>query len=183
MADIPYANQLAQLNLLDSHDTPRLLSEVDGSLAVMQLAVTMLFTWPGVPCIYYGDEIGLAGGPDPDCRRCFDWDRDHWAEGLWTHYQTLARSRRARTEWQSGAMLWMGSGADWLAYARFDDRRASIVIVNRGPGTRITLPLWALPLPALHWRSLGGVAAVPAGQALEIDVPAQCSRILTGDAG
>ena len=95
MAVIPYANQLAQLNLLDSHDTPRLLTELGGDVHRMKLAVTLLFTRPGVPCIYYGDEIGLQGGADPDNRRCFDWDRGHWRLDLWTHYQRLAHARRS----------------------------------------------------------------------------------------
>ena len=98
VAAIPYANQLAQLNLLGSHDTTRMLTELGGDIALMKLAATLLFTRPGVPCIYYGDEIGLQGGPDPDCRRCFEWDRRLWDDDLYAHYRALAALRRQRAE-------------------------------------------------------------------------------------
>lgn len=70
----------AQLNLLASHDTARLLTLVGGDRPSIELATLLLLTFPGAPCIYYGDEVGLAGGNDPDCRRGFPaearWDRD-----------------------------------------------------------------------------------------------------------
>ena len=60
-------------NLLDSHDTERLMNRFhDLDLFYQQLAV--LFTMPGSPCIYYGTEIAMEGGHDPDCRRCMPWD-------------------------------------------------------------------------------------------------------------
>lgn len=60
-------------NLLDSHDTMRLMSRVQNpDIFYQQLAV--LFTMPGSPCIYYGTEIALEGGYDPDCRRCMPWE-------------------------------------------------------------------------------------------------------------
>lgn len=60
-------------NLLDSHDTERLMNRFhDLDIFYQQLAV--LFTMPGSPCIYYGTEIAMEGGFDPDCRRCMPWD-------------------------------------------------------------------------------------------------------------
>ena len=60
-------------NLLDSHDTNRLIDKVkDEDVFYQQLAV--LYTMPGSPCIYYGTEIVMPGGFDPDCRRCMPWD-------------------------------------------------------------------------------------------------------------
>lgn len=59
-------------NLLDSHDTERLIHKVkDIDVFFQQLAI--LFTMPGSPCIYYGTEIALDGAHDPDCRRCMPW--------------------------------------------------------------------------------------------------------------
>jgi alpha-glucosidase len=86
---IPYELALSQFNLLDSHDTPRLLTQLNGDTQLMKLAVTLLFTYVGVPCIYYGDEIGLEGHGDPDCRRPFPWDESRWNQELLTHYKTL----------------------------------------------------------------------------------------------
>lgn len=65
----------AQLNLLDSHDTPRALWFLDGDESALRLSILFQMTMPGAPCIYYGTEIGMTGGPDPDCRGAFLWDQ------------------------------------------------------------------------------------------------------------
>ena len=67
------------LNLLDSHDTDRFLSEVNGNEEKLQAALCLLYLFPGEPCIFYGTEILTPGGYDPDCRRCMDWER---ADGM-----------------------------------------------------------------------------------------------------
>lgn len=64
----------ALLNLLDSHDTGRLMSMADGDVELVILSLALLLTMPGAPCLYYGTEVGLEGGPDPDSRRGFPWD-------------------------------------------------------------------------------------------------------------
>lgn len=62
------------LNNIGTHDTMRLMTELENDAEGVKLAVFMLLMMPGVPCIYYGDEIGLAGEQDPDNRRYFQWD-------------------------------------------------------------------------------------------------------------
>ena len=68
-----YKQQISEvmLNLLDSHDTERILTTAKGN----QAALTFLYLQKGTPCIYYGTELALIGGPDPDCRRVMPWDR------------------------------------------------------------------------------------------------------------
>lgn len=61
-------------NLLDSHDTKRLRSDVKNMDEFFQ-QLAVLFTMPGSPCIYYGTEIAMEGGHDPDCRRCMPWGK------------------------------------------------------------------------------------------------------------
>ncbi|WP_074209062.1 glycoside hydrolase family 13 protein [Fibrobacter sp. UWB11] len=63
------------MNLLGSHDTIRLASLPCSNLQRVKLALALLFFLPGAPCIYYGDEIGMVGGKDPDNRRTFPWDK------------------------------------------------------------------------------------------------------------
>lgn len=63
------------LNLLDSHDTDRFFTCVKENRALAKQALTMLFFYQGTPCIYYGTEVLLPGGYDPDCRRCMPWDK------------------------------------------------------------------------------------------------------------
>ena len=84
---------LAQLNLLDSHDTARFLHQAGGDRDALRLALLFLMVAPGAPCIYYGDEIGMTGGPDPDCRRAFVWDPLQWDHDLfaWTQKATALR--------------------------------------------------------------------------------------------
>ena len=71
------ANQ-KMLNLLGSHDTDRFLTRVKGDADRFRTAAAIMFFYPGIPCVYYGDEIGMEGGYDPDCRRTFDWNTENW---------------------------------------------------------------------------------------------------------
>lgn len=70
------------LNLLGSHDTHRFLTLASGDTRKLAAAYAIMFFLPGMPCVYYGDEIGMEGGYDPGCRRCFDWDVSRWDNDL-----------------------------------------------------------------------------------------------------
>lgn len=82
------------LNLLGSHDTDRFLTRVAGDSARFRTAAAILFFYPGIPCVYYGDETGMEGGYDPDCRRCFDWNEANWDRETYRLIQRLARLKR-----------------------------------------------------------------------------------------
>ena len=89
-------------NLLDSHDTERLMNRFhDLDIFCQQLAV--LFTLPGSPCIYYGTEIAMEGGFDPDCRRCMRWDEIDSGkyEDRIRQMQTLIRLRKTEKTFRS----------------------------------------------------------------------------------
>ena len=79
------------MNLLDSHDTDRFLTLLRGDRQRLKLALCLLFFFPGMPCVYYGDEISMTGGYDPDCRKGFIWDETAWDAELRRHVQLLAR--------------------------------------------------------------------------------------------
>ena len=81
-------------NLMGSHDTPRLLHLCGGDRKRHRLAAAIQLLSPGMPMIYYGDEVGMTGAKDPDCRRGMLWDRSRWDMDTWTHYQQLLRIRR-----------------------------------------------------------------------------------------
>ena len=72
-----YKQQISEVmfNLLDSHDTERILTTAKGNVQHVNAALTFLYLQKGTPCIYYGTELALIGGPDPDCRRVMPWDR------------------------------------------------------------------------------------------------------------
>lgn len=69
------AVNIMMLNLLDSHDTDRFLTRVKGDVNKLMSALAVMFFYVGAPCIYYGTEIALEGGYDPDNRRCMDWKK------------------------------------------------------------------------------------------------------------
>ncbi|MFS9298117.1 glycoside hydrolase family 13 protein [Streptococcus oralis] len=72
-----YRQQISEVmfNLLDSHDTERILATAKGDVQLVKSALTCLFLQRGTPCFYYGTELELDGGPDPDCRRVMPWKR------------------------------------------------------------------------------------------------------------
>lgn len=87
------------LNLLDSHDTHRFISEVGGKRFQMKAALCLLYLFPGVPCIYYGTEILTPGGYDPDSRRCMDWSRTDRQGEYADIYELLSRLAQLRKEY------------------------------------------------------------------------------------
>lgn len=96
----------ASWNLLDSHDRPRFLTVCGGDRDTVKLASTVQFVQLGVPYIYYGDEIGLEGGDDPDSRRCMPWNRTEWDTDLLEHYQALIRLRLLHRVFADGEQAW-----------------------------------------------------------------------------
>lgn len=63
-------------NLIDSHDTERFLYLCREDKTLLKLAVAFQILFPGSPAIYYGDEVGMTGDNDPDCRRCMEWEEN-----------------------------------------------------------------------------------------------------------
>ena len=92
-AGIPPNSARMMMNLIGSHDTHRFLTLVKGDKRLMKLALCILFFYVGIPCVYYGDEVGMEGGYDPDCRRGFPWDERRWDHSLRALVQTLCRLR------------------------------------------------------------------------------------------
>jgi alpha-glucosidase len=133
-AAIPWVIARQQFNLLGSHDTPRIRTVVGGDPARTRLAVGMLLTYLGAPCVYYGDEIGLGGNNDTEARGCMPWDRSAWDEDLRAFYQTLIRLRRTSPALIDGGFQVLAVEDDVLAYLRDTDEQQIIVIGNRGPG-------------------------------------------------
>lgn len=179
---IPYDNQLAQLNLLDSHDTPRFFTLLGARTARMKLAATLLVAYPGAPSIYYGDEIGLEGAQDPDCRRCFDWDRARWNAELHAHYRALIALRKARGELRHGAYQALVADGDVFAFGRFVEQSACVVVANRGaaPAT-VRIPLWQLPVALASWHSTTGEPLAWVDGWLTLSVGPEASMVLLGD--
>ncbi len=77
------------LNLLDTHDTDRFYTRINKNKDKLISAIAVMTVYPGAPSMYYGTEIALEGGHDPDNRRCFDWDEDKWDNDLMDKIRTI----------------------------------------------------------------------------------------------
>lgn len=132
----------AQLNLLDSHDMPRFLSLVQNDPNRLRLAYFFLMTYPGAPCIYYGDEIGINGGKDPDCRKSFDWDETRWDMELHDSIRELAILRQAMPVLRTGDFLPIYTEDCLLVFLRKDAEDTVLVAINMDDETHhIDLPV------------------------------------------
>lgn len=111
-----------------------ILTLVQGDKEALKLATLFQTTFPGAPCVYYGDEIGMEGRHDPDCRRVFPWDESYWdhdllafcrrAIGLRHEHPALRRGRylRLHTDDQHGV----------YAFARQGEEETLVVVLNNG---------------------------------------------------
>ncbi len=130
----PRAIAHAQMNLLDSHDTPRALTILRGDRAALRLAYLLLFTLPGAPCIYYGDEIGLEGGHDPGSRNAMPWsDEGAWDQALLGWLRRLSATRHEQAALRRGDLVVLAAAGLVLVFARqYGDERV-VVALNAGP--------------------------------------------------
>ncbi|MDN3648741.1 maltodextrin glucosidase [Reinekea marina] len=131
-ARVSFSHQLMQFNQLDSHDTPRFLTMLNGNKARMKMAISILMSYIGVPCLYYATEIGMEGGADPDCRRTFPWDESQWDENIFTHTQHWINIRKTYPALQTGALVDVYADQDCFVYARVLGEQTVLVAVNRG---------------------------------------------------
>jgi glycosidase len=144
------------VNLLDNHDVPRFLEEIGSGVPAAEaqaryhLALTALLTLPGVPQIYYGNEVGMYGGADPDNRRFMpDWAFDaatrpgtrpgfvEAPDAVYDHIKRLLRIRRLTPALQDGSYVELArQGApqnnNLWAYLRRDGDSAAVVVHNNG---------------------------------------------------
>ncbi len=108
----PEQSLRVMFNLLDSHDTERLYHRCGHDEDKFFQQLTLLFTLFGSPCIYYGTEIMMDGGHDPDCRRCMPWDEidsgDH--DEIIAQVKTLIKARKETPELKSLDMKFIDSG-------------------------------------------------------------------------
>jgi neopullulanase len=121
----------AQLNLLGSHDTPRFRTVAKGDESAYRLATLLQMTLPGAPCIYYGDEVGMEGGKDPDCRRAFPWHTPTaWNLESYALTKRLIQVRSKEITLRRGATEVILARGELLAYRRALGERQAYVVVN-----------------------------------------------------
>ncbi len=156
-ASLSHQQQLRMFNQLDSHDTARFKSILGKDVARLPLAVVWLYCWPGVPCVYYGDEVGLDGDNDPFCRKPFPWNKREWDLDLLALYQRLGKLRRQSRALRQGGCHVVYAEGDVAVFVRVYQNERVLVAVNRGKQTDIKLP-WNPLLSGKAWTQLEGGA-------------------------
>ncbi len=123
------------MNLLGSHDTTRIKSQPRTSLDRIKLAYALMFFLPGAPCIYYGDEIGMEGGKDPDCRRTMPWEelKTRKAQPIYAFLRHLVALRRENSVLRDGKLDIESSGAGFTVTRTLGNKKATLAVSMLGP--------------------------------------------------
>jgi cyclomaltodextrinase len=128
---LPPGDCLAQLTMLGSHDTPRVMTLANDDPQTAALAFLCQMTVPGAPNIYYGDEIGLPGGGDPDCRRAFPWhDPAQWDATLLTDVRRFIALRRTKAAFRRGDFQILHATRGLVVYQRRYEGETAVVALN-----------------------------------------------------
>lgn len=136
----PQPAQQVLYNLIGSHDTERFLTLCGGDMRKLMLAAVFQMTYTGMPAIYYGDEIGMTGENDPDCRKAMDWN--HIDEGLLSFYQRLTALRRQEQALQLGDFHSVHVSEHSYAFARHLGAETVYAVFNRsGEVVQLKIPV------------------------------------------
>lgn len=125
-------------NIIDSHDVSRFLSLADNNKKKLRLAALLQFTYVGIPMVYYGTEVGMDGGKDPDNRMGMYWDEDKQDKNLLQFYTLLIDLRKNNKEFSTGeiTILKLDKNENIYAYMRSyrtnekDGDKISVVYIN-----------------------------------------------------
>jgi neopullulanase len=175
---------LAQLNLLDSHDTARALWVMGEDKSGLRLALLCMMTMPGAPCIYYGDEIGLSAGDDPLCREAFPWDEEEtWDTELLTFYQQAAALRHRYPALRMGRFETIYAKGKVYAFRRvLGDEEAMVIFNTADSPTPLSFELskGAPTSYSVAWPMVYEKPITASGRKLGVTVPAREVLVLIG---
>lgn len=184
------------MNFLGTHDTPRILTllgtrwtpetksarsvyqltdeEYARGSALLKVAAVLLYTFPGSPTVFYGDEAGMQGFEDPMNRAAYPWGREDRSLKEW--FTRLGRLRRARVSLRRGRLFWLYASGPLMAFARDTAEERSVTVLNAGLDRQsLSLP-WSTgsARDALSERTF-----TPQGGILTLIIPPQSGFLLT----
>jgi glycosidase len=193
----------ALMNLIDSHDTTRALwtlspgAENDPAAKAagagegkqrLRLASLVQYTLPGMPTVYYGDEVGVTGSDDPDNRRTYPWPQDGGKPdtALQAHYGSLGTLRAGTPVLRDGSLVPLAAddAAGTVAYGRKTGTQAAIVVLDKGAAATVTLPTAGFVPDGTSFTTAYGVSNpaggvyTTAGGALEVPLAALSGLVL-----
>ncbi len=141
-----YPNAEALTTFVGVHDMERFMNEPNATVDGLQMALTLIATSRGTPLLYYGDEIAMEGGADPDNRRdfpggfegdnrnAFEADgRSESERNTWSHVAKLGALRQELFALRQGNSLDLLDGEQQYAYARVHDQEAVVIVFNNDP--------------------------------------------------
>jgi len=148
-ANYPSDVQQVMANFLSSHDIPRFGERAGGNIQKTELAALFQMTYVGLPTIYYGDEYGLRGGPDPDDRRTFDWSQVSSGNASIALFHKLIAIRMAYPTLHTGSfMTLLTDDANKIySFGRMDQKNRIAVILNQDSRSHtVTIPAYQLSM-------------------------------------
>ena len=157
MAKMPYPAAQTAMNQLSNHDHSRFLTRTNGRAgrlhtigaaadagvrkAIMLSAVTMQFTWPGCPTVYYGDEAGLCGWTDPDNRRPYPWGNED--KVLLEFHKKIISIHKQYIALRGGSLTFLLMNHGVLSYGRWNAHQSVVCAFNNNEDfTDIKIPVW-----------------------------------------
>jgi glycosidase len=195
------------MNLIDSHDTTRALwtlsagadndpaakaADVANGKQRLRLASVVQYTLPGMPTVYYGDEVGVTGGDDPDDRRTYPWPQTGGKPDtqLQAHYAALGALRAGTPVLRDGSLIPLvaDDGNGTVAYGRKDGTQAAVVAIDKGSAAQtVSIPTTGFVPDGTTFTVLYGVGnasggtATTSGGALEVSLaPLSALVLVTG---
>jgi alpha-glucosidase len=153
-ASIPWRSLVSSMVLLDSHDTARMRTVVNGDSNRHLSAMALLLTYPGVPSIYAGDEIGLEGAWGEDGRRPMPWGKkEAWDNDFFASVSSLVSIRKSRHALAEGGLRWLAVEDDYILFIRESKREKVLVFISR---TGVTTSIDLSPFDIAIERTLFG---------------------------
>ncbi len=157
-----------------SRDKASLLTDAERRLGLARLRIgaLILFTFPGAPTVYYGDEVGMEGFQDPFNRRPFPWNR--MDQELLSYFRTLGHLRKTRETLRTGEIQWGPCQGGLLTFFRCGEETLCTVVNASNRTEQVTLP-W--PAPVATDLLTGTVYAAPHGT-LALELPGISGMLL-----
>jgi glycosidase len=191
-----YPDASVLVTFLGLHDVPRFMNEPGASTSSLRTAYTLLTTVRGTPLVYYGDEIAMPGGGDPDNRRDFPggWPddprnafeaagRNAQEEEVFSHLRRLLHLRRDLAPLRRGGMLNLFAAEEAWVYARVLAGEVAVVALNADAApVTVDAPVAPIGLTdgvVLEDRLGSDVDLVVEGGRLRVTLPAMFSAVFT----
>ncbi len=139
--DYPPAATAVMFNMISSHDVERFRTLCKGDRQRLLRATLFQFTYPGTPCLYYGDEIGMEGGRDPDNRRAFPWKESEWDQKTLAFTRKAIRLRRDHVSLRRGEYrpFLTDNARGLFGFLRVHPKETALVVFNRSKGEQTLL--------------------------------------------